>query len=108
MALWDWVKQLLSGTKPAGPSPAGRGQARPGAAPQVVVNPTPTDFSQMAPQVVTQTSPGFPQPASAAPSRPAAQPAPARPAAQPAQPEATSFAQLDAGAFAPLSDDEIR
>jgi RNA-directed DNA polymerase len=80
MGMWDWVKQLFGG----GQQP--NRTAPPPAAPQVVTTPQ-----------------GFPAVRTSAPPRP---PAP-QPAARPA-PVPLTLDQLEAGAFAPLSDDEIR
>lgn len=91
MAFWDWVKQFFAGEPPQ--PPAAPQRQAPGV-PPVIVKPVGTDFSRMPPPVV-QTSTGWPQ------ARPAAPPP------KPAAPAKSSLAQLDAGAFAPLSDEEV-
>jgi hypothetical protein len=109
MGLWDWLKQLFSGEPPpqrqepdrgAWRDPRRAGPPPPATPPQVVVNPFPTDFSQSTNQVIVAELVGPP-----APSRPPV--APQQPVARPA-PQVATLTQYDAGAFAPLSDDEIR
>src|SRR5262245_14227427 len=79
MGLWDWVKQILGGAKPVPPQQA-----------------LPPNW----PAPTTGLAPAPPRPAPTSPRTLGAK--------QPAAPVKLSLAQLDAGAFAPLSDDEIR
>ena len=94
MGLWDWVKQLLGGTKPpAAISPRNDATSR-----------RQPDADRLQPDGAARSSRRVRPDFLGQPPAPRGQPV-AKPARSPAK---TAFAQLEAGAFAPLSDDEIR
>jgi retron-type reverse transcriptase len=106
MAFWDWFQKLVFGEPPPQRQepPVGNWrdprQVQPQApiSPQVVVNTFPTNFAQSSNQVIVAEVVN--RPPTSAPVR--------TPAPQPPQPVVATLVQYDAGAFAPLSDDEIR